>query len=220
MPPQPGACYLALQMRLNLPNSLTVFRIFLVPLLVVVLLSPPWATAWAKDNVQGYANWLGDVIDWLSEWRELVALTIFLTAASTDWLDGFLARRRGEVTTLGQLLDPIADKLLTVSAFISLVELRFAPAWMVVVIVGREFIVNGMRSIAAARGTVIPASPWGKYKTASQVLAISLLILTNTLERWGFLGVVALWLVMLLALVSAADYFTRFVRDVDLGAPV
>ena len=207
-------------MRLNLPNSLTVFRIFLVPLLVVVLLSPPWATAWVKDNVQEYANWVGDVIDWFSEWRELVALTIFLTAASTDWLDGFLARRRGEVTTLGQLLDPIADKLLTVSAFISLVELRFAPAWMVVVIVGREFIVNGMRSIAATRGTVIPASPWGKYKTASQVLAISLLILTNSLDRWGFLGVLALWLVMLLALVSAADYFMRFVRDVDLGAPV
>jgi CDP-diacylglycerol--glycerol-3-phosphate 3-phosphatidyltransferase len=208
-------------MRLNLPNSLTLLRIFMVPLLVVVLLSPPWATAWVKDKVQGveYAGWVGGVVDWLSAWRELVALTIFLTAASTDWLDGFLARRRGEVTTLGQLLDPIADKLLTVSAFISLVELRFAPAWMVVVIVGREFVVNGMRSIAATRGTVIAASPWGKFKTVSQVVAISLLILTKTLDRWAFLGVVALWLVMLLALVSAADYFRRFLNDVDLGAP-
>ena len=158
------------------------------------------------------------VVAWLSDWREIVGVVIFLVAASTDWLDGFLARRRGQVTTLGQLLDPIADKLLTVSAFISLVELRFAPAWMIVVIVGREFMVSGMRSIAATRGTVIPASPWGKFKTASQVLAISLLILTRTLDRWGFLGVVALWLVMLLALVSAADYFHRFLRDVDLGA--
>jgi CDP-diacylglycerol--glycerol-3-phosphate 3-phosphatidyltransferase len=207
-------------MRLNLPNSLTLFRIFLVPLLVVVLLTPPWATAWVKGKVEGvqYAHWLVGVVAWLSDWREIVGVVIFLVAASTDWLDGFLARRRGQVTTLGQLLDPIADKLLTVSAFISLVELRFAPAWMIVVIVGREFMVSGMRSIAATRGTVIPASPWGKFKTASQVLAISLLILTRTLDRWGFLGVVALWLVMLLALVSAADYFHRFLREVDLGA--
>jgi CDP-diacylglycerol--glycerol-3-phosphate 3-phosphatidyltransferase len=210
-------------MRLNLPNSLTLLRIFLVPLLVVVLLTPPWATAWVKEAVRGveYAGWLADVVHWLSEWREMVALAIFLVAASTDWLDGFLARRRGEVTTLGQLLDPLADKLLTASAFISLVELRFAPAWMVVVIVGREFVVSGMRTIAASRGVVIAASPWGKFKTGSQVVAISLLILTKTLDRWGqfgFLGVVALWLVMLLALVSAGDYFRRFLRIVDLGA--
>lgn len=209
-------------MRLNLPNSLTLLRIFMVPLLVVVLLTPPWATAWVKDAVQGveYAGWLADVMDWLSDWREMVALVIFLAAASTDWLDGWLARRRGEVTTLGQLLDPLADKLLTASAFIALVELRFAPAWMVVVIVGREFVVNGMRTIAASRGLVIPASPWGKFKTGSQVVAISLLILTKTLDRWGqfgFLGVLALWVVLLLALVSAGDYFRRFLQDVDLG---
>jgi CDP-diacylglycerol--glycerol-3-phosphate 3-phosphatidyltransferase len=209
-------------MRLNLPNSLTLLRIFMVPLLVVVLLTPPWATVWVKEAVRGveYAGWLADVIDWLSEWREMVALVIFLTAASTDWLDGWLARRRGEVTTLGQLLDPLADKLLTASAFISLVELRFAPAWMVVVIVGREFVVNGMRTIAASRGLVIAASPWGKFKTGSQVVAISLLILTKTLDRWGqfgFLGVLALWVVLLLALVSAGDYFRLFLRDVDLG---
>ena len=209
-------------MRLNLPNSLTLFRIFLVPLLVVVLLTPPWATAWVKDTVQGveYAGWLADVVDWLSDWREMVALVIFLTAASTDWLDGYLARRRGEVTTLGQLLDPLADKLLTTSAFIALVELRFAPAWMVVVIVGREFVINGMRTIAASRGLVIAASPWGKFKTGSQVVAISLLIVTKTLDRWGqfgFLGVVALWVVMLLALVSAGDYFRRFFHRLNLG---
>jgi CDP-diacylglycerol--glycerol-3-phosphate 3-phosphatidyltransferase len=209
-------------MRLNLPNSVTLFRIFLVPLLVVVLLTPPWATAWVRESVEGveYAGWLADVVDWLSQWREMVALAIFLTAASTDWLDGFLARRRGEVTTLGQLLDPLADKLLTTSAFIALVELRFAPAWMVVVIVGREFVVNGMRTIAASRGLVIAASPWGKFKTGSQVVAISLLIVTKTLDRWGqfgFLGVVALWVVMLLALVSAGDYFRRFFHRLNLG---
>src|SRR5262245_47702756 len=141
-------------MLLNLPNSLTLLRIFLVPLLVVVLLTPPWAWVKHVQESQGL-QWLGDLSDWLSAWREVVAVAIFLLAAATDWLDGFLARRRGEVTTMGKLLDPIADKLLTVSAFISLVELRLAPAWMVVVIVGREFAVSGMRSIASTRGVVI-----------------------------------------------------------------
>jgi len=210
-------------MRLNLPNSLTVFRIFLVPLLVVVLLTPPWTTAWLKQQVQETTSlhWLVDLSAWLSAWREVVAVVIFLVAAATDWLDGYLARRRGEVTTLGKLLDPIADKLLTVSAFIALVELRLAPAWMIVVIVGREFAVSGMRSIAAARRVVIPGSPWGKYKTVSQVVAITLLILTNTLEKWvryGNLGKAALWVVMILAIFSMLLYFREFVARVELGA--
>lgn len=208
-------------MRLNLPNTLTLFRIFLVPLLVVVLLTPPWATAWVKARVQGvsYADWVGLVVAWLSDWRELVAVGIFLTAAATDWLDGFLARRRGQVTTLGVLLDPIADKLLTSSAFISLVELQLAPAWMVVVIVGREFAVTGLRGIAATSGILIPASRWGKYKTASQIVAITVMILTNTLERWAparLLGVIALWVALVFAVTSAADYFFAFARRVDL----
>lgn len=210
-------------MLLNLPNALTLVRIFLVPLLVVVLLTPPWATAWLKLQVQekDSLQWLVALSLWLSTWREIVAVSIFLTAAATDWLDGYLARRRGQVTTLGKLLDPIADKLLTVSAFISLVELRLAPAWMVVVIVGREFAVSGMRSIAAARGVVISASKWGKFKTVSQVVAITLLILTNTLERWlryGNLGKAALWIVMVLAVYSMYDYFAKFARGVDFGS--
>jgi len=160
-------------------------------------------------------------VEWLSHWREMVAVVIFLIAAATDWLDGFLARKRGQVTTLGKLLDPIADKLLTVSAFIALVELKLAPAWMVVVIVGREFVVSGMRSIAASRGVIIAASPWGKGKTVSQVVAIALLILTGTLERWiryGNLGVAALWVVMVLALLSMFHYFGGFVKSVDLSS--
>lgn len=209
-------------MHLNLPNTLTLLRIFLVPLLVVVLLTPPWTTAWVKERVEKTSlHWLEDLSAWLSTWREIVAVVIFLVAAATDWLDGYLARRRGEVTTLGKLLDPIADKLLTVSAFISLVELRLAPAWMIVVIVGREFAVSGMRSIAAARGVVIAASRWGKFKTVSQVVAITLLILTNTLERWvryGNLGKAALWVVMILAMYSMFQYFSNFVKSVDLGS--
>ncbi len=208
-------------MHINLPNSLTLLRIFLVPLLVVVLLTPPWTTAWIKQQVQETTtlHWLVDASAWLSAWREVVAVVIFLVAAATDWLDGYLARRRDEVTTMGKLLDPIADKLLTVSAFISLVEMGYAPAWMIVVIVGREFAVSGMRSIAAARGVVIAASRWGKLKTASQVVAITLLILTNTLERWvrfGNLGKAALWIVIILAVYSMLDYFRNFVKSVGL----
>jgi CDP-diacylglycerol--glycerol-3-phosphate 3-phosphatidyltransferase len=211
-------------MLLNLPNTLTLLRIFLVPLLVVVLLTPPWTIAWFREQLAAisWLAWTAQLVNWLSIWRELVAVVIFLTAAATDWLDGFLARRRGQVTTLGTLLDPIADKLLTVSAFISLVELGLAPAWMIVLIVGREFAVSGMRSIAAARGVIISASAWGKYKTVAQVVAITLLILTNTLEPWNRyinLGKAVLWVVMGLAIISMIGYFRGFVRSFDLSAP-
>lgn len=179
---------------MNLPNSLTLFRIFLIPLLIVVLLTR-------------FPN------------KEFIGVAIFLAAALTDWLDGYLARRRREVTTLGMLLDPIADKLLTVSAFISLVEMDLAPAWMVVVIVGREFAVSGMRNIAASRGLIMAASVWGKYKTVSQVVAIALLILTKYVAQWVRfvnLGQAALWVVMILAIVSMAHYFISFIKSVDL----
>jgi CDP-diacylglycerol--glycerol-3-phosphate 3-phosphatidyltransferase len=204
-------------MGLNLPNALTLLRIFMVPILVVVLLTPPGTWASVQRFAMDYGRWIADLAAWLSRWRELVAVVIFLVAASTDWLDGYLARRRGEVTTLGKLLDPIADKLLTTSAFISLVELGLAPAWMVVVIVGREFVVSGLRSVAATRGLVIAASSWGKFKTVAQVVAIVLLILTHDLEGlggFGFLGVTALWLVMLVAVVSMVQYLVGFVRSI------
>ena len=207
-------------MGLNLPNALTLLRIFMVPILVVVLLTPPGTWIAVQRFAMEYGRWIADAAAWLSEWREMVGVVVFLLAASTDWLDGYLARRRDEVTTLGKLLDPIADKLLTTSAFISLVELGLAPAWMVVVIVGREFVVSGLRSVAATRGLVIAASPWGKFKTVAQVIAIVLLILTHTLEGlggFGFFGVTALWLVMLVALVSMVQYLLHFARAVGVG---
>ncbi len=199
-------------MALNLPNTLTLSRIFLVPLLVVVLLTPPWALAKAQE-IFGLAG----LVAWLKEWREIIAVAIFLVAASTDWLDGYLARKRDQITDLGKLLDPIADKLLTISAFIALVELRLAPAWMIVVIVGREFAVSGMRSIAAVKGSVIAASSWGKLKTASQIVAITLLILSDSIERWvrlGNVGKIALWVVLALSLFSMAQYFVSFSKQV------
>lgn len=169
----------------NLPNSLTLFRIFLVPFLVVVLLT----------KVSG---------------REYIGLAIFLLAAITDFFDGYFARRYKKITRLGTLLDPIADKLLVSAAFISLVEIQVAKAWMVVVVISREFAVSGLRSIAAQQGVTIAASSLGKGKTVSQVVAISLLILGHELGEFMFVGNLALWVVVILALVSGVDYFIKF----------
>jgi CDP-diacylglycerol---glycerol-3-phosphate 3-phosphatidyltransferase len=179
---------------MNLPNTLTLVRIFLVPLLVVVLL-----TEFAGKQIFGVP-------------KELIGAAIFGLASITDWLDGYLARRRRQVTWLGQVLDPIADKLLTSAAFISLVQLGLAPAWMVALIIGREFAITGLRSLAYTKGITIPASPLGKIKMGSQVTAILLLILGWRPVPWlAPVGYAALWVVMLTAVVSAADYYRRFV---------
>jgi len=178
---------------MNLPNTLTLVRMFLVPLLVVVLLT----------------EFEGHLI--LGMPKELVGAAIFGLASVTDWLDGYLARRRRQVTWLGQVLDPIADKLLTSAAFISLVQLDLAPAWMVALIIGREFAITGLRSLAYTKGITMPASPLGKIKMASQVAAILLLILGWRSLPWlAPVGYVALWVVMITAVVSAVDYYRRF----------
>lgn len=143
------------------------------------------------------------------------AALIFLAAASTDLLDGYLARKRGQITTLGVLLDPVADKLLISSAFISLVQLDFVPAWMVVIIVGREFAVSGLRSIASAQGFTISASELGKIKMVAQVAAIALLILGHEIPVFRAVGQLALYVVVLFAIVSAVDYFRRFWNLID-----
>jgi CDP-diacylglycerol--glycerol-3-phosphate 3-phosphatidyltransferase len=179
---------------MNLPITLTLLRIFFVPLLVVLLLTK------------------GQNLD-------LWAVGVFLAAAMTDLLDGYFARRRRQITTLGILLDPIADKLLTSAAFISLVELGLAPAWMVVIIVGREFAVSGLRAIASAQGYVLQASDLGKSKMVLQVVAITAIVLEDHfLFLQGFhLGYILLWLVVLFALVSAGQYFWDFRRKLESG---
>ena len=180
---------------MNLPNSLTLVRMFLVPLLVVVLL-----TEFEGRQILGVP-------------KELLGAAIFAIASVTDWLDGYLARRRRQVTWLGQMLDPIADKLLTSAAFISLVQLGLAPAWMVALIIGREFAITGLRSLAYTRGITIPASPLGKIKMVSQVTAILLLIVGwGPLPALAPVGQAALWIVMVTAVISAADYYRRFQR--------
>lgn len=144
---------------------------------------------------------------------------IFGLAVLTDYLDGYLARRRNQVTKLGILLDPIADKFLTAAAFISLVELGAVHAWMVVIIVGRELAVTGLRNVAASRGLLIPASSLGKGKMVAQVVAIFLLLLGIRYPILQAPGRVALWLVVVLALVSAVDYFRLFLREAVRPVP-
>ena len=184
---------------MNLPNLLTLSRIFAVPLLVVVLLTRVY-------NPERQVESLSIIL----------ATVIFLGASITDYFDGYLARRRRQVTTLGILLDPIADKLLISAAFISLVELGWAPAWMVVIIVGRELAITGLRSIAANQGITIDASDLGKIKMVSQVLAVTLIILSNLVFWLNPLSLAALWLTVILALASAVDYFRKFWKAVGI----
>jgi CDP-diacylglycerol--glycerol-3-phosphate 3-phosphatidyltransferase len=225
----------------NLPNALTLTRIFLVPLIVVVLLTTLPS-------------------QWSGVPQQILGVGLFLTASFTDWLDGYFARTRGQTSTLGAFLDPIADKLLISAAFITLVEARLAPAWAVVIIIGREFAVSGLRSIAATEGFTITPSRMGKFKMLTQVVAITLLILGSrtavsgdavgvvppidtaeslvsitalaaarddfranghvTLEALRLVvfsaGRIVLWLVVVTALWSMVDYFRRFygkIRD-------
>lgn len=175
---------------MSLPNSLTVLRIFFVPLLVVLLLT-------TQPNM------------------DLWAVAVFLAAATTDLLDGYLARRRAQISRLGILLDPIADKLLTSAAFISLVELRLVPAWVVVIIVGREFAVSGLRAIASSEGFLLQASDLGKAKMVLQVAAITAIVLQRRFPVMALPGTVLLWLVVMSALVSAALYFWNFSKKLD-----
>ena len=178
---------------MNLPNSLTLFRIFLIPLLVVVLLTK-------------FPS------------KEFIGVAIFLAAAVTDWLDGYLARKRGQITAFGIWLDPLADKLLVAAALLALVELQLAPAWIVLIILGRELAVTGLRNIALLQGFSIQVSELGKLKMGVQVFAVTSILLgahfllLETLGRWS------LWLAAILALVSASQYFREF--WVQVGAPV
>src|SRR5499425_2020404 len=221
---------------MNLPNALTLSRIFIVPILVVVLLTPLSQSLGIPPHILGVA--------------------IFAAAALTDFFDGRIARSRKQVSKLGKLLDPIADKLLISAALIALVENHLAPAWAVVIIVGREFAVTGLRSIAATEGVIISASKMGKFKMVAQVVTVGLLILsispgfphvsnfgkpfpaikfwtvpelatawshvtgagTTTWNDWQVLlytaGRAMLWVVVISAIISMWGYFRAFFTDV------
>jgi len=184
---------------MNLPNSLTILRIFFVPLLVAALV---------QENVVLHLGGRPVTNEWL-------ALAIFLSAAATDLLDGYLARRWRQVTTIGTLLDPIADKLLVSAALISLVQVRVLPGWMAILIIGREFAVSGLRAIAASEGYTIRASDLGKTKMFSQVVAISCMLLSVRHPALLLPGKFLMWGVIFFAIISAVSYFGKFWHKVD-----
>lgn len=177
---------------MNLPNTLTLVRIFLVPFLVIFLIGS-------------------------ADTRNYPAAAIFLAAVFTDWLDGRIARSRRQVTTLGQLLDPIADKLLIAAALISLVGVGKVSAWVATVIIGRDIAITGLRGIAASQGLIIAASQLGKYKMAAEVIAVIVLILDPPPRS---LGGFAVGIAVVLSVVSGIDYFARFWRQLGLGVTV
>ncbi len=194
---------------MNLPTYITLTRIFSIPVLIWVLSS------------NRFSSTNGD--------RELLASFIFIAASLTDAIDGYLARRRAQVTTMGMLLDPVADKLLIAAAFITLVQFnpRTVPAWMAVIIIGREFLVSGLRSIAASEGFTIQASDLGKLKMFVQIFSVVAAIIDHhwSYLPWYFLSLpvhpialASIWVMVALSLWSAADYFVAFWKRIDQTA--
>jgi|AMWB02.1.fsa_nt_gi CDP-diacylglycerol--glycerol-3-phosphate 3-phosphatidyltransferase len=187
----PGRIRRGKWMAMNLANYLTLLRIFSIPFLVTVLLTE-------------FPN------------KEIWGIALFLAASVTDVLDGYIARRRRQVTTMGILMDPLADKLLISSAFIILVQLHLVPAWMVVIIIGREFAVTGLRNLASTEGLIIRASALGKTKMVFQVVAVCLILAGARFGGiWLLLGKISLWLVLVIAVSSMVHYFFVFWRKID-----
>jgi CDP-diacylglycerol---glycerol-3-phosphate 3-phosphatidyltransferase len=191
----------------NLPNSITLTRIASIPLLIWIL------------STNRFQSTGGE--------KELLASALFIAASITDGIDGYLARKRGQITTMGILLDPLADKLLIAAAFVSLVQLNpsLVPAWVAIVVIGREFLVSGLRSIAASEGFTIEASELGKFKMVVQIVAVVAVILDHSWKEWPIYGTyffpvhwiayLAIWFMVCVSLVSAIDYFVAFWSRID-----
>lgn len=191
----------------NLPNSITLTRIFSIPLLIWVLSTTRFTS--------------------VSGEKELLASILFIAASITDGIDGYIARRRGQITTMGMLLDPLADKLLITAAFITLVKFNpgLVAPWIAVVVIGREFLVSGLRSIAASEGFTIEASDLGKFKMVVQIVSVVAVILDHRWQEWPiyrsfffpvhWIAFAAIWFMVVLSLWSAGDYFVGFWRKID-----
>jgi CDP-diacylglycerol--glycerol-3-phosphate 3-phosphatidyltransferase len=191
----------------NLPNSITFIRIFSIPLLIWMLSTRHLSSAYGA--------------------KELLASAVFICASITDGIDGYLARKRGQITTMGILLDPLADKMLIASAYVTLVQFNPAlvPAWVAVIVIGREFLVSGLRGIAASEGFTIEASELGKFKMVVQIVSVVAVILAHRWKEWPLLGAyffpvywiawTAIWFMVCLSLISAVDYFAAFWSKID-----
>ena len=171
---------------MNLPNKLTLFRVILIPFFVFFLLTPYF---------EGYGNY--------------IAVAIFIVASITDFLDGKIARKYNLVTNFGKFMDPLADKLLVCSALICLIQLESIPAWVVIIIIAREFIISGFRLIASDNGVVIAASYWGKFKTSFQMLTVIVLILDIPNKVFIILGTVLIYVSLALTVISLIDYIAK-----------
>lgn len=193
--------------RVNLPNSITTSRIFCVPLLI-----------WLLSRSFPLHAFYGE--------QEILASVLFILASITDGVDGYLARKRGQITTMGMLLDPLADKLMVTAAFIALVEFnpRIVPAWIAVLVIGREFLVSGLRSIAVSEGFTIQASDLGKLKMVTQIVAVVAAILDRRWDVWRFgwfilpvhvIAITAIYFMVLVSIISAIDYFVAFWRKIE-----
>ncbi|MBV9088152.1 MAG: CDP-diacylglycerol--glycerol-3-phosphate 3-phosphatidyltransferase [Acidobacteriaceae bacterium] len=191
---------------MNLPNYISLTRIVSIPALIWLLTTRHLSSA----NGQ----------------REVLASLIFIAASITDGIDGYLARRRGQITTIGMLLDPLADKLMIAAAFVTLVQFnpRIVPAWMAVVIIGREFLVSGLRSIAASEGFAIQASELGKFKMLVQIVSVVAAILDHRWVYWPVgnyifpihvVAYISMWFMVAISLISAGDYFVAFWAQID-----
>ena len=170
---------------MNLPNKLTTLRVIMIPFFVFFLL-------WQNGENRTF---------------RMIALALFIIASLTDLLDGKIARKYNLVTNFGKFMDPLADKLLVCSALICLIELNALPAWMVIIIISREFIISGFRLIASDNGVVIAASYWGKFKTTFQMVSVVLLILD--IPALAFVTTICVWIVLLLTIVSLVDYIYK-----------
>ncbi|MBB6452853.1 CDP-diacylglycerol--glycerol-3-phosphate 3-phosphatidyltransferase [Salirhabdus euzebyi] len=183
---------------MNIPNQITISRILLIPFFILLLTIPfDWGNISIGERILPVSH--------------LVAALLFIIASTTDWVDGYYARKYNLVTNLGKFLDPLADKLLVSAALVMLVELALAPAWIVIVIISREFAVTGLRLVAAGEGTVLAAGQMGKLKTWIQIVAISALLLHNF--PFSFIGfpfaTIALYAALIITVVSGVDYFVK-----------
>jgi CDP-diacylglycerol--glycerol-3-phosphate 3-phosphatidyltransferase len=180
---------------MNLPNKLTVFRVILIVPFVIVLLG-------------GYSwNWFQELFGGIVPYTDYIALVIFIIASLTDMLDGKIARKYNLVTNFGKFMDPLADKLLVSAALICLVEMERIPAWIVIIIISREFIISGFRLVAADNRIVIAASYWGKFKTTFQMIMVCLMILN--IEAISLLTQIVMWIAVALTVVSLVDYIAK-----------
>jgi CDP-diacylglycerol---glycerol-3-phosphate 3-phosphatidyltransferase len=183
---------------MNLPNKITVSRILLIPLFLIIMLAP---FEWGDVHLLGTDMPV----------THLVGGLLFILASTTDWIDGHLARKLNLVTNMGKFLDPLADKLLVSAALIVLVELGYAPSWIVIIIISREFAVTGLRLLLAGEGEVVAANMLGKVKTWAQIIAISSLLLHNIVfEAISFpFDQITLWIALIFTIWSGWDYFAK-----------